>query len=102
MSTWTQNFVLFNSDCVSCQKLKDVESIVKITELNGEDLVKDYSDVIERMLGSKMKSVKVRTPRKLQPNCAVEGDGGQCRTLAAETDKEQLVDKKQTVARQQY
>lgn len=45
---------------VSCQKLKDVESIVKIVELNGEDLVKDYSDEIERMLGSKMKSVKVR------------------------------------------
>lgn len=30
-------------------------------ELNGDDLVKDYSDEIERMLGSKMKSVKVRT-----------------------------------------
>ncbi len=28
-------------------------------ELNGDDLVKDYSDEIERMLGSKMKSVKV-------------------------------------------
>lgn len=47
---------------VSRQKLKDVESIVKIVELNGEDLVKDYSDEIERMLGSKMKSVKVRRP----------------------------------------
>lgn len=33
---------------------------MKIVELNGEDLVKDYSDEIERMLGSKMKSVKVR------------------------------------------
>lgn len=30
-------------------------------ELNGEDLVKDFSNEIERMLGSKMKSVKVRT-----------------------------------------
>ncbi|XP_041852208.1 voltage-dependent calcium channel subunit alpha-2/delta-4-like [Melanotaenia boesemani] len=40
------------------KKLKDVESIVKIVELNGDDLVKDYSDDIERMLGSKMKSVK--------------------------------------------
>uniref|UniRef100_A0A671U847 Calcium voltage-gated channel auxiliary subunit alpha2delta 4 n=1 Tax=Sparus aurata TaxID=8175 RepID=A0A671U847_SPAAU len=40
------------------KKLKDVESIVKIVELNGDDLVKDYSDEIERMLGSKMKSVK--------------------------------------------
>lgn len=33
---------------------------MKIVELKGEDLVKDYSDEIERMLGSKMKSVKVR------------------------------------------
>ncbi|XP_034033223.1 voltage-dependent calcium channel subunit alpha-2/delta-4-like [Thalassophryne amazonica] len=40
------------------KKLKDVESIVKIVELDGEDLVKDYSKDIERMLGSKMKSVK--------------------------------------------
>nr|CAG6010436.1 unnamed protein product [Menidia menidia] len=38
--------------------MKDVESIIRIVELNGEDLVKDYSDEIERMLGSKMKSVK--------------------------------------------
>ncbi|XP_038561323.1 voltage-dependent calcium channel subunit alpha-2/delta-4-like [Micropterus salmoides] len=40
------------------KKLKDVESIVKIVELDGNDLVKRYSDEIERMLGSKMKSVK--------------------------------------------
>ncbi|XP_053740531.1 voltage-dependent calcium channel subunit alpha-2/delta-4-like isoform X1 [Synchiropus splendidus] len=40
------------------KKLKDVESIVKIVELDGNDLVKDFSDEIERMLGSKMKSVK--------------------------------------------
>lgn len=39
---------------------------MKIVELKGEDLVKDYSDEIERMLGSKMKSVKVRR-RKLGP-----------------------------------
>lgn len=45
---------------LSCQKLKDVESIIKIVELNGDDLVRDYSNEIERMLGSKMKSVKVR------------------------------------------
>lgn len=37
-----------------------MESIVKIEELKGAELVKDYSDEIERMLGSKMKSVKVR------------------------------------------
>ncbi|XP_047189518.1 voltage-dependent calcium channel subunit alpha-2/delta-4-like [Scophthalmus maximus] len=40
------------------KKLKDVESIIKIVEVEGRDLVKDYSDEIERMLGSKMKSVK--------------------------------------------
>ncbi|CAK6978270.1 voltage-dependent calcium channel subunit alpha-2/delta-4-like [Scomber scombrus] len=40
------------------KKLKDVEPIVKIVELDGGDLVKDCSDDIERMLGSKMKSVK--------------------------------------------
>jgi hypothetical protein len=32
---------------------------VKIVELDGMDLVKDFSEDIERMLGSKMKSVKV-------------------------------------------
>ncbi|XP_061750390.1 voltage-dependent calcium channel subunit alpha-2/delta-4-like isoform X2 [Nerophis ophidion] len=40
------------------KKLKDVESIIKMVELDGQDLVKDYSAEIERMLGSKMKSVK--------------------------------------------
>ncbi|XP_047195708.1 voltage-dependent calcium channel subunit alpha-2/delta-4 isoform X4 [Hippoglossus stenolepis] len=40
------------------KKLKDVESIIKIVKIQGNDLVKDYSDEIERMLGSKMKSVK--------------------------------------------
>lgn len=54
------------------QKLKDVESIVKIVELNGEDLVKDYSDEIERMLGSKMKSVKVRTKRLFSQRSALQ------------------------------
>lgn len=41
-----------------------MESIVKIEELKGAELVKDYSDEIERMLGSKMKSVKVRRKRR--------------------------------------
>ncbi|XP_024911913.1 voltage-dependent calcium channel subunit alpha-2/delta-4-like [Cynoglossus semilaevis] len=40
------------------KKLKDVESIIQIVELDGEELVKDFSNEIERMLGSKMKSVK--------------------------------------------
>uniref|UniRef100_A0A3P8UT80 Calcium voltage-gated channel auxiliary subunit alpha2delta 4 n=1 Tax=Cynoglossus semilaevis TaxID=244447 RepID=A0A3P8UT80_CYNSE len=38
------------------EKLKDVESIIQIVELDGEELVKDFSNEIERMLGSKMKS----------------------------------------------
>uniref|UniRef100_A0A665T7L8 Calcium channel, voltage-dependent, alpha 2/delta subunit 4b n=1 Tax=Echeneis naucrates TaxID=173247 RepID=A0A665T7L8_ECHNA len=42
---------------VSLQKLKDVDSVIKIVELDGGDLVKDYSDEIERMLGSKMKNL---------------------------------------------
>lgn len=37
---------------------------MKIEELKGAELVKDYSDEIERMLGSKMKSVKVRRGRR--------------------------------------
>ena len=38
-----------------------MEPIVKIVELDGMELVKDFSEDIERMLGSKMKSVKVET-----------------------------------------
>ncbi|XP_062419060.1 voltage-dependent calcium channel subunit alpha-2/delta-4 isoform X2 [Pungitius pungitius] len=40
------------------KKLKDVESIIKVVELDGGDLVKKYSDEIEQMLGSKRKSVR--------------------------------------------
>ncbi|XP_017292127.1 voltage-dependent calcium channel subunit alpha-2/delta-4 [Kryptolebias marmoratus] len=40
------------------KKLKDVEPVIKIVDVRGDDLVKDYSDDIERMLKSKMKSVK--------------------------------------------
>lgn len=50
-----------------------MESIVKIVELNGEDLVKDYSDEIERMLGSKMKSVKVRRRKGRSPSGGAGG-----------------------------
>lgn len=38
-----------------------MEPIIKIAELNGGDLLRDYSEEIERMLGSKMKSVKVKS-----------------------------------------
>ncbi|XP_030586587.1 voltage-dependent calcium channel subunit alpha-2/delta-4-like isoform X4 [Archocentrus centrarchus] len=48
----------FSGSLLLQKKLKDVEPIIKIVEVDGEDLVKDYSDEIERMLGSKMKSVK--------------------------------------------
>ncbi|XP_051979037.1 voltage-dependent calcium channel subunit alpha-2/delta-4 [Xyrauchen texanus] len=40
------------------KKLKDVEPIIRIEEVDGARLVQDFSDEIERMLGSKMKSVK--------------------------------------------
>ncbi|XP_016535361.1 voltage-dependent calcium channel subunit alpha-2/delta-4-like isoform X2 [Poecilia formosa] len=48
----------FSGSLLLQKKLKDVESIIKITELNGDNLLRDYSEEIERMLGSKMKSVK--------------------------------------------
>lgn len=41
------------------QKLKDVEPIIRIEDVDGARLVLDFADEIERMLGSKMKSVKV-------------------------------------------
>uniref|UniRef100_A0A6Q2YWC9 VWFA domain-containing protein n=1 Tax=Esox lucius TaxID=8010 RepID=A0A6Q2YWC9_ESOLU len=40
------------------KKLKDVESSIKIVEIDGREQLRDYADDIERMLGSKMKSVK--------------------------------------------
>lgn len=41
------------------KKLKDVESIIRIEEVDGSELAQEFSDEIEKMLGSKMKSVKV-------------------------------------------
>ncbi|KAM6973314.1 voltage-dependent calcium channel subunit alpha-2/delta-4-like [Aplochiton taeniatus] len=40
------------------KKLKDVEPIIKIVQLDGKSLVKDFSDNIEGMLGRKMLSVR--------------------------------------------
>ncbi|XP_016116595.1 voltage-dependent calcium channel subunit alpha-2/delta-4-like isoform X3 [Sinocyclocheilus grahami] len=40
------------------KKLKDVEPIIRIEDVDGARLVQDFADEIERMLGSKMKSVK--------------------------------------------
>ncbi|XP_013870406.1 voltage-dependent calcium channel subunit alpha-2/delta-4 [Austrofundulus limnaeus] len=50
--------VKYSGSLLLQKKLKDVESFVKIVDVRGDDLVKDYSDDIERMLKSKMKSVK--------------------------------------------
>lgn len=41
------------------QKLKDVEPIIRIEDVDGARLVLEFAEEIERMLGSKMKSVKV-------------------------------------------
>ncbi|KAG7222213.1 hypothetical protein INR49_016627 [Caranx melampygus] len=40
------------------KKYKDVESVVKMEEVNGEELVKKFAEEMEEMLGRKMKSVK--------------------------------------------
>uniref|UniRef100_A0A7N6AVF2 VWFA domain-containing protein n=1 Tax=Anabas testudineus TaxID=64144 RepID=A0A7N6AVF2_ANATE len=41
------------------KKYKDVEGVVKMEEVNGEELVKRFAEEMEEMLGRKMKSVKV-------------------------------------------
>lgn len=41
------------------KKYKDVEGVVKIEEVDGEELVKKFAEEMEEMLGRKMKSVKV-------------------------------------------
>ncbi|XP_016425189.1 voltage-dependent calcium channel subunit alpha-2/delta-4-like isoform X1 [Sinocyclocheilus rhinocerous] len=40
------------------KKLKDVEPIIRIEDVDGARLVLEFADEIERMLGSKMKSMK--------------------------------------------
>ncbi|XP_040886098.1 voltage-dependent calcium channel subunit alpha-2/delta-4 isoform X2 [Toxotes jaculatrix] len=40
------------------KKYKDVEGVVKIEEVDGEELVKKFAEEMEEMLGRKMKSVK--------------------------------------------
>uniref|UniRef100_W5K368 Calcium voltage-gated channel auxiliary subunit alpha2delta 4 n=1 Tax=Astyanax mexicanus TaxID=7994 RepID=W5K368_ASTMX len=40
------------------KKLKDVEPIIRIEDVDGTAIVQDFSEEIEKMLGSKMKSVK--------------------------------------------
>lgn len=41
------------------KKYKDIEGVVKIEEVNGDELVKKFAEEMEEMLGRKMKSVKV-------------------------------------------
>ncbi|XP_055367095.1 voltage-dependent calcium channel subunit alpha-2/delta-4 isoform X3 [Betta splendens] len=40
------------------KKFKDIEGVVKMEEVNGEELVKRFAEEMEEMLGRKMKSVK--------------------------------------------
>ncbi|XP_061571000.1 voltage-dependent calcium channel subunit alpha-2/delta-4 isoform X1 [Cololabis saira] len=40
------------------KKYKDIESVVKMEEVDGEELARDFAEEMERMLGRKMKSVK--------------------------------------------
>ncbi|XP_028810566.1 voltage-dependent calcium channel subunit alpha-2/delta-4 isoform X2 [Denticeps clupeoides] len=40
------------------KKYKDVEPLVKMVEVDGSDLVKDFAEEMEKMLGRKMMSVK--------------------------------------------
>lgn len=50
---------MLNNFVAAPQKLKDVEPIIRIEEVDGSELAQEFSDEIEKMLGSKMKSVKV-------------------------------------------
>ncbi|KAG8005635.1 Voltage-dependent calcium channel subunit alpha-2/delta-4, partial [Nibea albiflora] len=40
------------------KKFKDIEGVVKMVEVDGEELVKKFAEEMEEMLGRKMKSVK--------------------------------------------
>ncbi|XP_067437653.1 voltage-dependent calcium channel subunit alpha-2/delta-4 [Thunnus thynnus] len=40
------------------KKYKDIEGVVKMEEVDGEELVKNFAEEMEEMLGRKMKSVK--------------------------------------------
>lgn len=48
------------------KKYKDIEGVVKMEEVNGEELVKKFAEEMEEMLGRKMKTVKVRTTHTLK------------------------------------
>ncbi|MCJ8734364.1 hypothetical protein PDJAM_G00234340 [Pangasius djambal] len=50
--------VKYSGSALLQKKLKDVEPVIRIEEVDGTELVQEFSDEIEKMLGSKMKSVK--------------------------------------------
>ncbi|KAM9470360.1 voltage-dependent calcium channel subunit alpha-2/delta-4 isoform 1-T1 [Clarias gariepinus] len=50
--------VKYSGSALLQKKLKDVEPIIWIEEVDGSELAQEFSDEIEKMLGSKMKSVK--------------------------------------------
>ncbi|XP_053487206.1 voltage-dependent calcium channel subunit alpha-2/delta-4 isoform X1 [Ictalurus furcatus] len=50
--------VKYSGSALLQKKLKDVEPVIRIEEVNGIHLAQEFSDEIEKMLGSKMKSVK--------------------------------------------
>ncbi|KAK3564767.1 hypothetical protein QTP86_025274, partial [Hemibagrus guttatus] len=50
--------VKYSGSALLQKKLKDVEPIIRIEEADGSELAQEFSDEIEKMLGSKMESVK--------------------------------------------
>ncbi|GAA6101274.1 voltage-dependent calcium channel subunit alpha-2/delta-4 isoform X1 [Tachysurus ichikawai] len=50
--------VKYSGSALLQKKLKDVEPIIRIEKVDGHELAQEFSDEIEKMLGSKMKSVK--------------------------------------------
>ncbi|XP_026802260.3 voltage-dependent calcium channel subunit alpha-2/delta-4 [Pangasianodon hypophthalmus] len=50
--------VKYSGSALLQKKLKDVEPVIRIEEVDGTALVQEFSEEIEKMLGSKMKSVK--------------------------------------------
>lgn len=50
------------------KKYKDIETVVKIEEVDGEELVKKFAEEMKEMLERKMKSVKVIHQTKRNPS----------------------------------
>lgn len=56
------------------KKYKDIEGMVKIEEVGGEELVKKFAEEMEEMLGRKMKSVKVIMTHSVTANAHFNGN----------------------------